>query len=117
MRRPAYLAAGLVALALGFIGIFLPLLPTTPFVLLAAFCFARGNPAWEARLLADPRFGPSIRAWRERGAIPRNGKRLAVLMMLISALGGWFLLTPPWHVVPAGVCLVVGAWVLTRPSA
>ncbi|MCZ4304070.1 YbaN family protein [Zoogloeaceae bacterium G21618-S1] len=117
MRKPIYLTAGALALVLGFVGIFLPLLPTTPFVLLAAFCFARGNPAWEARLLDDPRFGPSIRAWRERGAIPSQGKRLAVLMMLISALGGWFLLPPGWHMVPAGFCAVVGAWVLTRPSA
>ena len=116
MRRPAYLAAGLASLALGFVGIFLPLLPTTPFVLLAAFCFARGNPAWEARLLNDPRFGPSIRAWREHGAIPTRGKQLAVLMMLISAVGGWFLLPPPWYWVPAAFCTVVGAWVVSRPS-
>ena len=114
MRKPIYLTAGALALVLGFVGIFLPLLPTTPFVLLAAFCFARGNPAWEARLLNDPRFGPSIRAWRERGAIPAQGKRLAVLMMLIR---GWFLLPPGWHMVPAAFCAVVGAWVLSRPSA
>lgn len=117
MRRPLYLTAGAVSLVLGVAGVFLPLLPTTPFVLLAAFCFARGNPAWEARLLADPRFGPSIRAWRERGAIPVHGKRLAVLMMLVSALGGWYLLSPPWHWAPAGFCSMVGVWVLTRPSA
>ncbi|MFV0665391.1 YbaN family protein [Denitromonas sp.] len=117
MRKPFYLTTGVLSLVLGLAGVFLPLLPTTPFVLLAAFCFARGNPAWEARLLADPRFGPSIRAWRERGAISVYGKRLAVLMMLISALGGWYLLTPPWHWVPAAFCAVVGAWVMTRPSA
>ena len=117
MRKPFYLTAGALSLVLGLAGVFLPLLPTTPFVLLAAFCFARGNPAWEARLLNDPRFGPSIRAWRERGAIPKQGKRLAVLMMLISALGGWFLLPPGWYMVPAAFCAVVGAWVWTRPSA
>ena len=117
MRRPMYVTAGVVSLGLGLAGVFLPLLPTTPFVLLAAFCFARGNPAWEARLLADPRFGPPIRAWRERGAIPIHGKRLALLMMLISAVGGWFLLPPAWRFVPAAFCIGVGLWIVSRPSA
>ena len=63
MRR-LYLALGLVSLGLGIIGAFLPLLPTVPFLLLAAFLFARGNPAWEKRLLDHPRWGPPIRDWR-----------------------------------------------------
>ena len=77
MIRPLWTAAGVTSLVLGAIGAVLPLLPTVPFVILATFCFARGNPAWEAKLLAHPTFGPHIRNWRERGAISRKGKLAA----------------------------------------
>ena len=76
--RLAYRIFGIAALGLGFAGLFLPLLPTVPFVLLAAFCFARSNPAWEARLLAHPTLGPHIQAWRANGSISRKGKIAAV---------------------------------------
>ena len=56
-QRVAWSTAGAVSLALGVLGIFLPLLPHTPFVLLAAFCFSRGSERVEAWLLAHPRFG------------------------------------------------------------
>lgn len=117
MKRPALLAAGCISLALGIAGIALPLLPTTPFVLLAAACFAHANPAWERRLLEHPRYGPSIRAWRERGAIPPIGKRTAVAMLAFSAVGGWFMLSGGWRFVPGAVALIVATWILTRPSA
>ena len=94
--RLAYRLAGILSLGLGFIGMFLPLVPTVPFVLLAAFCFARGNPAWEARILSDPRFGPHIRAWREHGSISWRGKLAALAAFTASALFG--LLTLPWPV-------------------
>lgn len=116
MKRPALLAAGCISLALGIAGIALPLLPTTPFVLLAAACFAHANPAWEQRLLEHPRYGPSIRAWRERGAVPPTAKRAAALMLAISAIGGWFTLPGAWRFVPGAVALVVGAWLFTRPD-
>src|SRR3546814_2859167 len=66
MRRHFYLACGFLSLGLGAIGAFLPLLPTVPFMILAAFCFARSSPALEARLLEHRHFGPHIRRWRER---------------------------------------------------
>ena len=71
MRR-LYLALGLLSLGLGAIGAFLPLLPTVPFLLLAAFFFARGNPAWEKRLLDDPRMAGAARH-RAAGENPRSG--------------------------------------------
>ncbi len=77
---------GLVFLALAALGAVLPVLPTTPFVLLAAWAFARGAPERLRRLEAHPRYGPLLRAWRERGAIPRRAKRLATLVILASAL-------------------------------
>jgi uncharacterized membrane protein YbaN (DUF454 family) len=115
--RLAYRLAGFLSLGLGLVGIFLPLLPTVPFVLLAAFCFARGSPAWEARILSDPRFGPHIRAWREHGSISRRGKRAAVAAFCTSALIGFAFLSWPAALVPAGAALIGSAWIMTRPTS
>lgn len=113
----AYRIAGAAALALGFVGMFLPLLPTVPFVLLAAFCFARSNPAWEDRLLAHPTFGPHIRAWRADGSISRRGKTAAVIAFGVSALLGLLMLDPPWSYVPALVALIGSGWIVSRPTS
>ena len=112
-----YRLIGFASLALGFVGLFLPLLPTVPFVLLAAFCFARSNPALEARILADPRFGPHIRAWRERGSISRRGKAAAVGAFGVSALLGLVLLRWPMALIPVAVGLIGSTWILSRPTS
>ncbi|MES2494449.1 MAG: YbaN family protein [Pseudomonadota bacterium] len=114
MTRPFWLAAGLVSVVLGIIGIALPLLPTVPFLLLAAFCFARSRPAWEQRLLNHPRYGGALRQWRERRAISRKAKLAALTAMAASiaisaALVGW-----PWVLVPVTACGASGAWIWTR---
>ena len=115
MRR-VYLVLGLLSALLGLIGIALPLLPTVPFMLLAAFFFARSNPAWERRILEHPRFGPPVRAWRERGAIGRKGKIAALLALSASAGLGLWLAPEPWRWVPLAVAVVCGSWIATRPS-
>ena len=79
IKQQLYLCAGLLAVALGTVGIVLPLLPTVPFMILAAYCFARSSPALEARLLNHPKFGPHLFAWREKGAISRRGKWSATI--------------------------------------
>ncbi len=114
--RALWLAGGGLALLLGFIGIFLPLLPTVPFVLLAAWCFSRGSARWERWLLNHPRFGPMIRAWRARRVVPLRAKLLAWTMMAVGA--GWaaWVLPSPWRWLPAGVCLAVGLWMARLPS-
>lgn len=116
MIRLAYKTAGLAALALGLAGIFVPLLPTVPFVLLAAFFFAKGHPEWEERLLRHPRFGPHILAWREKGAIGPSAKRAAVVAFAASAVAGFLLLSAPWSLLPALAALIGGSWVLSRPD-
>ena len=68
---------GFVSLALGLIGIAIPLLPTVPFMLLAAFCFARSSDRMHEWLLTHRSFGPMIDDWRSRGAISARAKRLA----------------------------------------
>jgi hypothetical protein len=114
--RLAYRISGFVSLAVGFVGVFLPLLPTVPFVILAAFCFARSNPEWEARLLDHPRFGHHIRAWRTSGAISRKGKAAGVIGFTGSAIMGLYFLAWPWEAVPATIAILGSSWILSRPS-
>src|SRR5687768_11671474 len=109
--RPIYTAVGLASVALGTAGVILPLLPTVPFMILAAFCFAKANPVWEQRLLQHPRFGPHIVAWRTRGAISRRGKVMALAALAVSVAIGLVTLQG-WHAyTPLAVALVSGTWI------
>ncbi|WP_416761930.1 YbaN family protein [Roseateles sp. So40a] len=115
-RRVPWLVAGVLSLVLGVIGIFLPLLPTTPFVLLAAFCFARGSARCEAWLLGHPRFGPMVVQWRARRAVPLRAKQMAWGMMTVSSVISWLVMpVVPW--LPAVCCLAVGIWLYRLPTA
>jgi hypothetical protein len=114
--RLGYAVVGILALALGGLGIFLPLLPTVPFVLLAAFCFARSNPRWEAWLIQHRHFGPHIEAWRSRGAISRRGKLAASIAFALSTALGFAFLAMPWALIPAAAAVAGGSFVLTRPD-
>lgn len=118
MIRYVYLVLGLVFVALGFIGIFLPVLPTTPFLILAAACFARSSPRLENWLLSHPRFGPLLRAWREHGAIPRKAKMMALAGTSLGFLMFWAG-SKPGPLLMAAVALVMLsglAYVFSRPS-
>ena len=112
----AYRLFGLVAVVLGVIGIILPVLPTVPFLLLAAFFFARSNPEWELRIVEHPRFGPPIRHWRERRAIGRKAKAAALTALAASGIAGLLLLDWPWMLIPPGAGIIAGTWIATRPS-
>jgi uncharacterized membrane protein YbaN (DUF454 family) len=82
--KPLYAAAGALALALGVAGIFLPLLPTTPFLLLASWCFLRGSPAAHRWMHSHPRFGPYLTAYEEGRGIPLRAKVVALATMWLS---------------------------------
>lgn len=84
MIRPVWAAAGMLALGLGAVGIFLPFLPTVPFLLLAAFCFGQSSRRLHRWLLSHPTFGPPIRDWNARGAIGRPAKYLATASILAA---------------------------------
>ena len=114
--RLVWLVLGVVALVLGIVGIFLPLLPTTPFVLLAAYCFSRGSARWERWLLQHPRLGPVIRDWRATRAVPLRAKQLATVMMTISSVGAFLLLPGRWAWVPTACCSLVAVWMWRLPT-
>ena len=84
LKRFFFFSCGSLSLILGTIGIFLPILPTVPFVLLAAFCFSRSNERIHQWMLDHPYMGPFIKAWRLDGIIPIKIKFLATFLVTLS---------------------------------
>ncbi len=107
---------GLLALALGGVGVVLPLLPSVPFFILAAFLFARSSPRLERKLLDHPQLGPHIRAWRENRAISRKGKIGALVAFAASAAIGFLMLEFPLSLIPSAAGVIGGTWIWTRPE-
>ncbi|PTE14358.1 YbaN family protein [Pseudogemmobacter blasticus] len=115
--RALWFAGGLAALLLALVGVVLPLLPTTPFVILAAACFAQSSPRLHDWLLGHRVFGPAIQNWRDHRAIPRKGKIAAVIAMAAAFGLSVALRLAPWVLVAQGTALsVMAGWIVTRPS-
>jgi len=117
VRRQALRLLGVAAVGLGVAGAVLPVLPTTPFLIVAAWAFARSSPRLQAWLHRHPRLGPLVRGWEERRAIPRPAKAAA----LLSMSGSWGLLwlgdAKVFVLAVAGATMAAAAgWLLTRPS-
>lgn len=113
-----HLALGTLCVALGFIGLFLPVMPTTVFLILAAFFFTKGSPRLRKWLINHAHFGPGIRAWEETGAIPRKIKALSIAMMLTSFVPTVLLQIRLPYLALQAVLIAVGAlYILTRPDA
>lgn len=115
--RLFWMSLGLLAVALGTAGLVLPLVPTTPFMLLAAAAFAKSSPRLHDWLLDHRLFGPTIRDWRDYRAISPKAKRTAVTAMA-AAFGLSLILGLGWHVlaVQGLVLLAMGSWIWTRPD-
>ena len=113
-----HLALGWICVALAIIGAALPLLPTTVFVLLAAYFFTKGSPRLRVWLVEHAHFGPLIRDWEETGAIAPRYKRLAITMMAAALLLSVLLHVAPAILVVQSLCMAAAAtYILTRPSA
>ncbi|MDR4306423.1 YbaN family protein [Chelatococcus sambhunathii] len=115
--RLAWLAGGLALTALGVVGLILPVMPGTIFLILAAGCFARGSPRLERWLLEHPQLGPSVVAWRSDGAIPMKGKIAAFagmgLSIVLVSLSG----APPVAIAATVALVLAGAlYVGSRPT-
>jgi len=118
LTRPFWFTFGCAATGCGIIGTVLPLLPTTPFLLLAAWAFARSSPGLHNWLLTHPAFGRLINDWQRHGSLSRSTKRAAVRIMA-SSFGLTLLLDFPMvvAVVQLIVFIPVGWFLLTRPEA
>ena len=111
-----WLVLGVLALIVGAIGVVLPILPTTPFILIAAACFARGSERYERWLLTHPLFGPLVLEWREHRAIPRSAKWLATVSMLIANVFAWRKLQLPFAATMSLICIATAIWIWRRPE-
>lgn len=117
MFRSLWLMLGLTSLVLGIVGVALPLLPTTPFVLLSAYCFARSSPRLHDWLLANRSFGPLINRWRQHRAIAPRTKLLAVGSMIGGVGVSLAIGVPTWVLIVQAVALSGAAlFILTRPN-
>jgi len=115
LRQALLVAAGLVALGLGLIGVVLPGLPTTPFVLLAAACFARASPRLHCWLTQHRFLGPMVRDWEAHRSLPLRVKWIAISMMgAMVLLSAWQLGGRPWLQGTVLALGLVGAWVVWR---
>lgn len=116
-KRIVLIVVGFVSLGLGGLGIVVPLLPTTPLVLVAAFAFANSSETLHRWLLDHRVFGPLIDNWRRHGAISRTAKTMSVLSMLAILVISWLMGVAAVLIgVQAVVLACAAAFILTRPS-
>lgn len=117
--RIALIAFGWLCVAVGLVGVVVPGLPTTIFMIIAAWAFSRSSARFQRWLLEHPRFGPAVIAWRENGAIPPRAKLLALVTMASSLAFISFFVAHDW-VLPAvvgAIMTAVAVYILTRPNA
>ncbi len=112
-----YFILALASLLLGIVGAFLPVLPTVPFILLAAWAASRSSPRLSAWLESHASYGPHIRDWRLGGIVRRKAKWAATIVMTASAAIILVLAVKPWvQVLSIGTMVIVGAWLWRRPE-
>lgn len=114
--RILWASAGWAAFSMGMIGTALPVVPTVPFLLLAAFCFARSSPRLHHWIMNHPRFGGPLRDWEAHHAIGRRVKILALSMMAAGLVPGLLLLPLPVWLAQVAIIVAAGAFVATRPE-
>jgi uncharacterized protein len=91
-------------------------MPTVPFLLVAAFCFARSRPDWAERLYTHPQYGAQMRDWRDRRAIGRKAKYASIGAMAAGVAFTFFTVGWPWVLISIAILVTVGPWIWTRPE-
>jgi uncharacterized membrane protein YbaN (DUF454 family) len=116
--RAGFLAAGFLFLAIAAVGLILPVLPATPFLLLAAACFARSSERFYLWLVRHPSFGPLVLEWREHGSIPYRTKLWAIALMSASLAASivFFVEQPALRWALGGMGVLLAAWLYGIPS-
>lgn len=115
LRRPIYLALGFGFVGLAVLGAFLPILPTTPFLLLASYFFLRSNPAWNDWLLRSRLFGPFLRDWQQhRGVRPHVKYTASGFMLTAVGASAAFGNLPVYGLVVLGLLALIGLIVILR---
>jgi uncharacterized membrane protein YbaN (DUF454 family) len=118
LARWCLLILGLLSVLLGIVGAFLPIIPTTPFLLLAAACFMRSSPALHQRLLTNRIFGPYLVEWQRDHTVPLAAKRKAYGMVIVSFSVSAFLVPETWmRLVVAGIGLAMLALLFWLPTS
>ena len=116
LLKTGYFFIGVFSLILGIIGAFLPVMPTTVFILIAAWAFAKSSDRLHQALLDHPKTGPAIRAWRYNQCIPTRAKIAAVISMLISWIIVWFMTDWLISLIVGVILIMVMTFIVTRPS-
>ena len=118
IKRAMFATLGIIFFVTGLIGVFLPVLPTTPFMLLALWAFSNSSKRLHDYIWNHKRYGPMVRAWKQHGAIPKRAKISALLVMSASATFVLFFSGAPLYGVIAALSLMlIGAvFILTRPT-
>lgn len=108
---------GFTSVGIGMINAFIPLMPTTVFLLIGAWALSKGSPEWRAKLIAHPRFGRALRDWEDGRRVSRRGKRLAALGMAV----GWAIVVvwqgmSPWTLGVGVLLAAIATWLWRRPE-
>ena len=118
LRRPLLLLTGWICVALGIVGIILPLFPTTPFLLVAVWAFSKSSPEMAAKIRSHRHAGKYVRDWEDEGVIPTGAKVIAVVMM--TAMFGYLHFgvdTPVWMEIAVALVMAgAAAFILSRPG-
>ncbi len=116
-RRLAWQLLAWTSFALGVVGAFVPLLPSTCFLLVAVWAASKGSPRFARWIRSHPRFGPAVVAWEESGAIPRHAKWMALAMLSLSVVVLLISVSLWWLKLGLTVMLIgIAIWIVTRPE-
>lgn len=118
VTRPVYWLLGWLSASVGIVGIFVPLLPTTVFFIMAAWCWSRSHPHLAEKIFQHPRFGRGVKGFIEHGQVSVRGKCFATAGIVTGFLVFLFTARPSWmvSVIVAVVFGLIVVWLITRPT-